>query len=160
GTGHRHGEDRVRTEPGFGRRAVELAEEAVNRVLVAHAHHAFQGGGDDLADVPDGFADAHAAVMRRVAVAQFDCLVPPGTGPGGNERAKGKGGLRGRRGERELRLDRWPPPTVQHLAGVQLANDRLAHLTRSSARTRTAGNRAVSASARRRSTPARPSPSP
>ncbi len=82
GRGERHAEDGVGAEVALAGRAVELAQEAVERRLIGRVA-ADDRRRDHVVDVGDRPGDAVAAV-RGPAVAQLDRLAAAGRAPGGH----------------------------------------------------------------------------
>src|SRR5262249_42860186 len=117
--GERDAEDGVGPQPRLVRRAVEVAEDAVD-ALLPDGGEAEEGRGDLLEDVGDGFPHALAAVPGRVAVAQLDRLVLSRAGPRRDDRPATGAPL-----AVNLHLDGRAAPAVEDFPGVN-ADDRLA----------------------------------
>ena len=113
--GERGAEDRVRAEAALVRRAVEVDQRAVERLLVGGVAPA-QRLGDLAVDVPDRLRDALAA-PRRAAVAQLDRLVHAGRGAGRDDRAAERAGL-----EPDVDLDGRIAARVEHLPSAHLSD--------------------------------------
>ena len=81
--GHGHGQDRVRAQLGFVRRAVQLDHRAIDGALVFRLH-AGNGRRDLLDDIGDGLAGTLAQIALGIVVAQLDGFVLTGGSAGRN----------------------------------------------------------------------------
>ena len=101
---------------GFVGGAVQLPQPGVQRRLVGGVG-AGQGGSDGIVDCGDGAQDAPTLVTRRVAVPQFNGLMPAGGRAGGNDGPAQRAAL-----QPYVHLHGGVAAGVQHLAGVDSAN--------------------------------------
>jgi hypothetical protein len=107
----RHAEDRVRAEPALVRRAVELDQRGVERLLLGRLQAA-----DRVCDLAVRVRDRarHGlAAVRAVAVPQLDRLVHAGRRAGGNRCTAGRARL-----ELDVDLDGRIAARVEDLAGM------------------------------------------
>src|ERR1019366_1138420 len=92
--------------------AVELAHHAVNGFLIG-SRHTDERGGQNVKDIPDGFANALACVVVGIAVAQFAGFVLAGAGPRWHD-----GPAHDPASAVDVHLDRRLAAAVENLSGV------------------------------------------
>ena len=112
GGGHRDTKDRVCAELCLVRRAIELDQGLVDRLLLAGVHP-LDRRGDAVVDICDRLKDALAQIDGPVAIAEFDSLVLAGA------RAAGHGGSSEYSAlEADLDLEGGVAPGIEDLACV------------------------------------------
>ena len=110
GDGHRNRQNRVGTETPKRWCSVDLAHRPVDKVLIERRQALYRRRKLTVG-VGDGLAHAQAIIMGGVAVAQFPGFIAASRSPG-----RRTGTAEAAVDERDIRLDRGPPATVEDLS--------------------------------------------